>query len=234
MRSLLGFLLAIGLVALLFIYLEQNNITVAGLSGFDLSSLSVKLVIVAVLGVFALALFRARFSEALRSVLIWVAIAMALAVGYTYRFELREVADRVMAEFVPGHAATVRGGRTVEISRGQGGNFMVNTQVNGARLPMIFDTGASSVVLTHAAAKAAGLPLEVLSYSVSVDTANGRTRAAPVTLQNIAVGGIVERDVAALIAQPGQLRQSLLGMSFLNRLQGWEVRGDRLVLRAYP
>ena len=61
---------------------------------------------------------------------------------------------------------------------------------------MILDTGASSVVLTHEAAKAAGLPLEVLSYSVTVDTANGRTRAAPVTLQTIAVGGIVERDVA--------------------------------------
>ena len=88
---------------------------------------------------------------------------------------------------------------------------MVTTQVNGARLSMILDTGASSVVLTHEAAKAAGLPLEVLSYSVNVDTANGRTRAAPVTLQTIAVGGIVERDVSALIAQPGQLRQSLLG-----------------------
>ena len=99
---------------------------------------------------------------------------------------------------------------------------------------MIFDTGASSVVLTHAAAKAAGLPLEVLNYSVNVDTANGRTRAAPVTLATIAVGGIVEREVSALIAQPGQLRVSLLGMSFLNRLAGWEVRGDRLVLRAYP
>ena len=48
---------------------------------------------------------------------------------------------------------------------------------------MIFDTGASSVVLTQEAAKAAGLPLEVLSYSVTVETANGRTRAAPVTLQ---------------------------------------------------
>ena len=57
---------------------------------------------------------------------------------------------------------------------------------------MILDTGASSVVLTQEAAKAAGLPLEVLSYSVTVDTANGRTRAAPVTLQTIAVGGIVE------------------------------------------
>ena len=36
----------------------------------------------------------------------------------------------------------------------------------------------------------------------------------------------------ALIAQPGQLRMSLLGMSFLNRLKSSEVRGDRLLLRS--
>ena len=229
MRSLLWFLLAIGLIALLFIYIEQNNMTVAGL---DTSSMGVKIGLLAVAAVVLLGLLRERFSHAIKSILIWIVIALALAVGYTYRFEAREVADRVVAEFVPGHAATR--GRSVEIARGQGGNFQVTTQVNGARTSMILDTGASSVVLTYDAAKAAGLPLEVLSYSVPVDTANGRTRAAPVTLQTIAVGGIVERDVSALIAQPGQLRQSLLGMSFLNRLEGWEVRGDRLVLRAYP
>jgi aspartyl protease family protein len=228
-RSLLWFLLAIGLIALLFIYLEQNNITVAGL---DTSSMTVKIGVLAVTTVVLLGLLRERFSHAIKSILIWIMIALALAVGYTYRFEAREVADRVMAEFMPGHAATR--GRSVEIARGQGGNFLVTTQINGARTSMVLDTGASSVVLTYDAAKAAGLPLEVLSYSVAVDTANGRTRAAPVTLQTIAVGGIVERDVSALIAQPGQLRQSLLGMSFLNRLEGWEVRGDRLVLRAYP
>jgi aspartyl protease family protein len=231
-RSLLWFLLAIGLVTLGFIYLEKNEITVAGLSAIDTSSLSVKLIVVAFLAVVVIGLFRGRFSQAIRAILIWIAIVLGLAVGYTYRFELREVADRVMAEFLPGHAATR--GRTVEVARGRGGNFVVVTQINGARLPMILDTGASSVVLTHEAAKAAGLPLEVLSYSVPVDTANGRTRAAPVTLQTIGIGGIVERDVAALIAQPGQLRQSLLGLSFLNRLEGWEVRGDRLLLRAYP
>jgi aspartyl protease family protein len=231
-RSLLWFVLAVGLVALGFIYLEQSGITVASLNALDTSSLGVKIFIVALLAVVVVVLFRGRFNEAIKSILIWVAIVLALAVGYTYRFELRDVADRVMAEFVPGHAATR--GRTVEVARGPGGNFVVATQVNGARVPMIFDTGASSVVLTHEAAKAAGLPLEVLSYSVAVETANGRTRAAPVTLQTISVGGIVERDVSALIAQPGQLRQSLLGMSFLNRLEGWEVRGERLALRAYP
>ena len=99
---------------------------------------------------------------------------------------------------------------------------------------MKLDTGASSIVLTHEAAKAAGLPLEVLAYSVNIDTANGRARAAPVTLDRIAIGGITERSVAALVAQPGQLRTNLLGMSFLNRLESWEVRGDKLVMRGYP
>ena len=44
----------------------------------------------------------------------------------------------------------------------------------------------------------------------------------------------VERGVPALIAQPGQLRTNLLGMSFLNRLESWEVRGDKLQLRGHP
>jgi aspartyl protease family protein len=99
---------------------------------------------------------------------------------------------------------------------------------------MVLDTGASSVVLTRDDAKAAGLPLEVLEYTVPIDTANGRARAAPVTLDRIAIGGLEERSVEALVAQPGQLKTSLLGMSFLNRLQSWEVSGDRLVLKGYP
>jgi aspartyl protease family protein len=86
-------------------------------------------------------------------------------------------------------------------------------------------------VLTHDAARAAGLPLEMLNYSVQVDTANGRAHAAAVTLDRLVVGDIIERSVPALIAQPGQLRTSLLGMSFLNRLESWEVRGDRLMMR---
>src|SRR5262245_62239031 len=168
---------------------------------------------VALLGLIALTLFRQRFSRVLETALIWAMLAALLVLGYTYRFELREVADRVLAELIPGRAATR--GRTVEIARGSGGSFSVAAQVNGARVPMVLDTGASAVVLTQDAAKAAGLPLEVLSYTVNVDTANGRTRAAAVTLDRLEVGQIVERGVPALIAQPGQLKTSLLGMSFL-------------------
>lgn len=173
-------------------------------------------------------MFRQRLTNAIISILIWSSIIVSLAVGYTYRFELRDVADRVMAELVPGHVATR--GRQVEIVR-NGNHFPVLAQINGAHVAMLLDTGATSVVLTQEAAKSAGLPLEVLAYTVNVDTANGRTRAAPVTIDAIAIGGITERAVPALIAQPGQLQTNLLGMSFLNRLQSWEVRGDKLMLR---
>jgi aspartyl protease family protein len=137
-----------------------------------------------------------------------------------------------MAELVPGWAA--QKGNTVEIARSRAGDFSVRAQINGARVSMVLDSGASAVVLTQEAAKAAGLPLEVLNYSTNVETANGRARVAPVTLDRLAIGGIVERSVPALIAQPGQLKSNLLGMSFLNRLESWEVRGDTLLLRAYP
>ena len=179
-----------------------------------------------------LTLYRDRLSRALEALAFWAVLGLLLVVGYSYRFELRDVADRVIAELMPGHVAGR--GRNVEVVRGHGGDFAVGAHINGVRVPMVLDTGASSVVLTQQAAKAAGLPLEVLEYTVTVDTANGRTRAAPVTLDRLAVGGLTERAVPALVAQPGQLKNNLLGMTFLNRLESWEVRGDRLRMRGNP
>jgi aspartyl protease family protein len=133
---------------------------------------------------------------------------------------------------MPGHVAGH--GRDVEVVRGHSGDFALAAHINGARVPMVLDTGASSVVLTQEAAKAAGLPIEVLNYSINVDTANGRTRAAPITLDRLAVGGLTERAVPALVVRRGQLKNNLLGMSFLNRLESWEVRGDKLRMRGAP
>jgi aspartyl protease family protein len=227
-RRLLWILLAVLAVVLLVLVAQQHGV-LASLREYDLST---KVIAAAFIGIALLMLFRQRFSHVLESVAIWLVIALLLLLGYTYRFELRDVGERVLAELVPGRVASR--GQTVELARGPGGSFFVTAHINGARVSTVLDTGASAVVLTQEAAKAAGLPLEVLNYSVNVDTANGRARAAPVTLDRVAVGGIVERAVPALIAQPGQLRVNLLGMSFLNRLQSWEVRGDKLVLRGYP
>jgi aspartyl protease family protein len=229
-RRLLWILLVVLALLVLVLLLRQNNAALAEL--FENATLETKIIALALVGVAVAALFRQRFTHVLESALVWIVIALILALGYTYRFELRDVADRMLAELIPGRAASR--GRMVEIARGSGGGFAVTTQVNGARIAMVLDTGASAVVLTQEAAKAAGLPLEVLTYSVNVDTANGRARAAPVTLDRVSIGGITERSVPALIAQPGGLRTNLLGMSFLNRLESWEVRGDKLVMRGYP
>jgi aspartyl protease family protein len=209
---------------------DQDAIT--NLLQHDVGSLAIKIVLVVFVGGLVLALFRERLSKAFEAGLFWAVIGLLLVVAYSYRFELREVADRVIAELVPGHVAGH--GRNVEIVRGHGGDFAIAVHINGTRVPMVLDTGASSVVLTQDAAKAAGLPVEVLNYTVNIDTANGRTRAAAVTLDRLAVGGLIERAVPALVAQRGQLKNNLLGMSFLNRLQSWEVQGDRLRLRGAP
>jgi aspartyl protease family protein len=124
--------------------------------------------------------------------------------------------------------------RAVQISRGQGGEFAVSAKINGAATPMVVDTGATSVVLTYESAKAVGLPLELLDYDVDLETAGGHTKAARVTLGRLAIGKLVERSVPALVVPHGQMKTNLLGMSFLDRLESWEVRADSLMLRGYP
>lgn len=229
MRRLLPWI-ALTLALALVVMLARHSEGLTGpLTSGDMASLVYKVGIVVLIGGAVLALFRQNFVQALASALSWVVIALVLVLVYTYRFELTDVGDRVLAELMPGHAATH--GRTVALARANTGDFRIGTEVNGVPTAMVLDTGASSVVLTHDAAKKAGLPLDFLKYSVNVETANGHTLAAPVTLERIAVGGIVEHEVPALIAQPGALKLSLLGMSFLNRLQSFEIRGSTVMMR---
>ena len=182
-------------MALLGLLLSRDGELIAGFARHDFARLAAKVAIGVAIGSLVFVLFRQRFSEALQAALFWVVLGLLLAVAYTFRGDLRELGNRVLADLIPGRAVQV--GRAVEIARGRSGEFFVDMQVNDARIGMVLDTGASSVVLTPEAAKAAGLPLEVLSYSVTIETANGRARAAAVTLDRIAVGSIVERPQSA-------------------------------------
>jgi aspartyl protease family protein len=232
-RQRLLWLFLIGVVIVILVLVAQHGVGTAGaLSTDDFVSLAYKVAILVFLAAALSTLFRERFMQAITAALLWVVVGLALVIGYSYRYELNNVADRVVAELIPGHV--ISHGRNVEVARANAGDFAISAQINGVRVPMVLDTGASSVVLTAEDAKAAGLPLDLLNYSVGIDTANGRTRAAPVTLDRVAIGGLEERSVDALVVQPGQLRTSLLGMSFLNRLQSWQVSGDRLLLHGYP
>ena len=140
-------------------------------------------------------------------------------------------AKSTVSDLLRPHAASIR---AVQISRGQGGDFALQAKINGVTAPMVIDTGATSVVLTYETAKAAGLPLELLEYDVDVETAGGHTKAARLTLDRLAIGKLVERSVPALVVPHGQMKTNLLGMSFLDRLESWEVRADRLMLHGYP
>lgn len=231
-RRLLWFLVIGAALSLVVLIASGDPDPIASLLRRDFEKLLIKIAAVVFIGGLVLTMFRERLSRALESMVFWAMVGLVLVVAYTYRAELRQAGDRVLAELIPGRAATR--GHIVEIARGQSGEFPVATRINRSSIAMVLDTGASSVVLTHEAAKAAGLPLEVLNYSVNVDTANGRTTAAPVMIDSIAVGGLTERSVPALVARPGQLRSNLLGMSFLNRLESWEVRGNKLLLRGHP
>jgi len=154
-------------------------------------------------------------------------IAFFLVGGYA--LIPRYFVDRPTAALAPSHSRAAP--PMAEIARDHSGSFSVAGYINGVRVKFMLDTGASSVVITKEVAKSAGIPLEALSYTVSVDTANGRASAAAVKLDRLTIGEITEHSVAALVAQTDHLGTSLLGMSFLNRLGSWEVRGDRLIMR---
>ena len=167
-------------------------------------------------------------SRILLVVLVLAATAGAV-VAYGDPDQIARASDSVSAHLRE-HATS----RAVQIARGQGGEFALQAKINGVAAPMVIDTGATSVVLTYETAKAAGLPLELLEYDVDVETAGGHTRAARLTLDRVAIGKLVERSVPALVVPHGQMKTNLLGMSFLDRLESWEVRADRLMLHGYP
>ncbi|RTL51321.1 MAG: TIGR02281 family clan AA aspartic protease [Bradyrhizobiaceae bacterium] len=124
--------------------------------------------------------------------------------------------------------------RAVEVARAASGDFILHAKVNGVGTPMVIDTGATSVVLTYETAKAVGLPIELADFDTEIETAGGRVKAARLTLDRLAVGKLVELSVPALVVPRGQMKTNLLGMSFLNRLESWEVRPDKLLLHGYP
>ena len=177
---------------------------------------------------------RGKLPTVLRQLAIWLVIILGLAAGYLYRGDLQRFGDRLLAGLTPGRAVvtTTRDGvQEVILSKSMSGHFETDATINGGSVHMLVDTGASSVVLSNADAQAVGINPGSLNYTVSVMTANGRTSAAPVQLSEIAIGPITRRNVSALVAQEGQLDQSLLGMTFLSTLGSLQMQTDQLTLR---
>lgn len=173
---------------------------------------------------------RRRFAELFGGLVLWVGIFGVAIVGYTLRDDIQGLAGRVFGELAPGIAVVDANAGTATFRRGMGGHFEVRANINGASVPLIFDTGASAVVLTAEDARKAGIDTDALRYTVSVSTANGKGKAAAVKLDNINVGGIERQGVRAFVAEEDALDTSLLGMTFLETLKRYAVSSNSLEL----
>lgn len=169
--------------------------------------------------------FKAR--KFLRDAGIWLALGLALVVGYSFKDNLAPFFSQTIASLSPGTPADVGDGRVV-IKRNQNNDFVVKSSVNDKTVEFIFDTGASAVVLTYDDAVKTGFNPEHLSFGITVSTANGTTQTAPIRLDVLEVGSIRRQNIRALIAQRGDLRTSLLGMTFMDTLTSFQVTGDTL------
>lgn len=188
--------------------------------------------LVIILVIFAAGAFSRRqsISSIAGNFLVWAGLFAVALVGYTYRDDLRDVAARVVGELNPTTAIVDSQGGRASFRRGLDGHFTLAADVNGASMPLLFDTGASAVVLSYNDAQRAGIDVERLSFSLPVTTANGTGRAALVSLDRVELGGIARRNVRAFIAEPHALQGSLLGMSFLETLSRYSVAGSTLEL----
>jgi aspartyl protease family protein len=220
-------IILLGMAALVFFHGQGE---IAGLPADQFASLVGLSALVLMIASWIVQEFRGQWMRGVQAVVFWAVLMFGLVALYSYRGELHDVASRVISDIAPGEPVVGTGGE-VSVARRMDGTFVIAGQANGRDLRFIFDTGASTVVLTAESAQAIGFTPAELNYIVPVSTANGRTMAAPVTLDGLKIGSITERRVRALVARPGVLRENLLGMTFLERLASYEVRGSRLILR---
>ncbi len=176
---------------------------------------------------------RTRSAAKFRYLGIWVLIAVALVVLYTYRASVLDVAAPVLSELTPSHVVEVvgpDGERQLVIRRANDGHFKVDAEVNGVPIRFLIDTGATTTVLTTSDARRAGIDTASLTFDRAVQTANGLAFFARTWLNSLAIGPYRLGSVPVGVMPTGAMDTSLLGMSTINRFSSWRVEGDRMVL----
>jgi aspartyl protease family protein len=128
-------------------------------------------------------------------------------------------------------SSSVQTGSMLTVAADLTGHFVLHPSVDGRRVRMLVDTGASVVALSYRDAQLAGIRVRGEEFSRKMGTANGIVEAAPVRIAEIRLGDIVVRDVEAVVLPDGRLGTSLLGMSFLRRLGGFEITRGQLTLK---
>ncbi|MEM9496215.1 MAG: TIGR02281 family clan AA aspartic protease [Pseudomonadota bacterium] len=171
-----------------------------------------------------------------------IAIAVGAAVGVRVLDGRMDAHDNIAPQAEASRTAPARPaqiavakapawGHEVRISASRDQHYYVDASVNRTRAQFLVDTGASYVAMRESDASAAGVYFSNKDFTYPVRTANGETKAAFVTLEEIDIDGIRIDGVKAFVLRDKQLAVNLLGMSFLNRLESVEARRGELVLR---
>ena len=162
--------------------------------------------------------YRNRMGQGLRTALAWGMIFLGLMAGYGLWGDLRQTILPVQQ---------VQGER-ITIPRGQDGHYHPVLTIGGQKLSFMADTGASSVVLSPADARALGIDTRSLAYMGQAMTANGMVRTATVMLQDVALGPFRDDQIMAQVNE-AEMQGSLLGMNYLGRFSV-TMAGDEMIL----
>ena len=169
----------------------------------------------------------------MRSIMIFAAIMIGLG---TFMAQMADrmssasatAAPRTMAEVAP--SGPPAGNRSLNSPRDSRGHFLTEGRIDGQRIGFMVDTGASVVALNETSAARFGLRPSRGDYNATVATANGTIKAARTRIAMLDVGGLVVRDVDAMVLPDEALSENLLGLSFLSRLKRFEYANGQMVL----
>ncbi|MEA2836924.1 MAG: aspartyl protease family protein [Bradyrhizobium sp.] len=168
----------------------------------------------------------------MRNILIFAALMVGAG---TY---MAQTADKMTAAPALAKVTTAKaspdtapsGIRSLSIPRDARGHFQTEGRIDGQRISFMVDTGASVIALNEKSAARFGLRPSRGDYNATVSTANGTIKAARTRLAMVELGGLVVRDVEAMVLPDEALSENLLGLSFLSRLKRFEYAGGKMVL----
>ena len=164
---------------------------------------------------------RQNIGRSVRMFMVWALIFVGLIAGYG-------LWDDIRSDVLP-RQTVLEDGASIELPRDRGGHFHMTVEINGVPTELLVDTGATDFVLSRADARRVGIDVDNLIYTGQARTANGVVRTAFERLDEVAVGDLAFRNVGVSINE-GDLDTSLLGMSFLDRFERIEIRGDRMIV----
>jgi aspartyl protease family protein len=167
----------------------------------------------------------------MRNIMIFAAVMVGLGVFMAQKADnMTLVLANTASRKAPVQDTAPAGNRSVSIPSDSRGHFQTEGRIEGQRIGFMVDTGASLIALNESSAARFGLRPSRGDYNATVTTANGTIKAARTRLAMVDVGGLVVRDVDAMVLPDEALSENLLGLSFLSKLKRFEYANGRLVL----